>query len=77
MTEARYCLTYSKNARQLASFDIAREWYVLGNVSVELAVAFANKGFMPGEAVALIGRVANGTADRDDIADLIAVGRAA
>jgi hypothetical protein len=49
----RYVRRYRTTARQLTDFSIALDWYKTG-VPVDDAIAWADLGYMPGEAAAHI-----------------------
>lgn len=68
-----YAAEYMANARQMATYRLAREWMAAG-VDAEAAAVWASAGYLPAEAAPLIaaGVTAQMAAEMDALADDVA-----
>jgi hypothetical protein len=68
MTGIEYVKAFRAEAKQLASLQNAGRWYRMG-VSVESAIEWANRGFLPEEASVMISHGIEDPAEIKDIED--------
>lgn len=72
-SRVQYARKLRDGAHQLNGIRTAVLWHDAG-VPIEIAISFANKGFLPSEGESLISRVfSSGVSDADDVLDLIEV----